>query len=83
MIRWLFEKIGTLIPAAEASQPIVHAAREAGVAGGDYYGPSGLLEIRGKAGRARVNPIARDVETGRRLWTLSESMTGVRYLSDL
>jgi NAD(P)-dependent dehydrogenase (short-subunit alcohol dehydrogenase family) len=81
-IGWLYEKIGALLPAAEASTPIVRAARDDGVSGGDYYGPSGFLEIRGEAGKARVDPIARDVETGRRLWTLSESMTGIRYLSD-
>ena len=82
--KWVYEKIGALIPsAAEASRPIVHAARDDRVSGGDYYGPSGLLEIRGKTGRARVNPIARDVDIGRRLWTWSESMTGIHYLSDL
>jgi NAD(P)-dependent dehydrogenase (short-subunit alcohol dehydrogenase family) len=81
--RWITNKIGALIPpAAEASRPIVHAALDDGVSGGDYYGPSGLLEIRGKTGRARVNPIVMDVEIGRRLWTLSESMTGIHYLSD-
>jgi NAD(P)-dependent dehydrogenase (short-subunit alcohol dehydrogenase family) len=81
--KWLLDKIAVLVPKpAEASGPITHAACGAGVSGGDYYGPSGFLEIRGKTGRARVNPIARDVEIGRRLWALSESMTGVRYLSD-
>jgi NAD(P)-dependent dehydrogenase (short-subunit alcohol dehydrogenase family) len=81
--RWLYERMGEWIPAAAACGPIVHAARDERVSGGDYYGPSGLLEIRGKTGRARVNPIARDTEVGTRLWSLSESMTGVRYLSDL
>ena len=82
--KWINEKIRTLIPlAAEASSPIVHAARDDGVSGGDYYGPSGFLEIRGRTGRARVNPIVRDVDVGRRLWTLSESMSGIHYLSDL
>jgi NAD(P)-dependent dehydrogenase (short-subunit alcohol dehydrogenase family) len=82
--KWLLDKIAVLVPKpAEASGPITHAACGAGVSGGDYYGPSGFFEIRGKTGRARVNPIARDVEIGRRLWALSESMTGVRYLADL
>ena len=76
-------KIATRIPsAAEASRPVVHAAYGAGVRGGDYYGPSGFLEIHGPTGRARLNPIAKDVELGRRLWTLSESLTGVRFLSE-
>lgn len=79
--KWVTEMIGVLIPsAADASGPILHAARDEGVNGGDYYGPSGCLEIRGRTGRARLNPIARDVEIGRRLWALSESMTGIHYL---
>jgi NAD(P)-dependent dehydrogenase (short-subunit alcohol dehydrogenase family) len=68
--------------AAEACRPIVHAARGEGVRGGDYWGPSGWLEIRGEPGRARVNPVARDRDLARRLWSLSESLTGVRYLSE-
>jgi NAD(P)-dependent dehydrogenase (short-subunit alcohol dehydrogenase family) len=82
--KWLNAQIGKLlIPvAAEACRSIVHAACADDVGGGDYWGPSGLLEIRGAPGRARVNPIARDAELGRRLWTLSESLTGVRFLSE-
>jgi len=68
---------------AEACRSIVHAACDEDVRGGDYWGPSGFLEIAGAPGRARVNPVARDVELGRKLWSLSESLTGVRYLSDL
>jgi NAD(P)-dependent dehydrogenase (short-subunit alcohol dehydrogenase family) len=71
-----------LIPtAAQAARPIIHAACAENASGGDYYGPSGFLEIAGKPGRARVNPIARDVGIGKRLWACSESMTGIRYLS--
>ncbi len=82
--RWL-ETIGASFTpsAAEACRSIVHAARDEGVRGGDYWGPSGLLEIRGEPGRARINPVAHDVGLAKRLWSLSESLTGVRYLSDL
>jgi NAD(P)-dependent dehydrogenase (short-subunit alcohol dehydrogenase family) len=81
--RWFQDRVRPLIPvAADAARPIVRAACADDVRGGDYYGPSGFLEIGGEPGRARLNPIARDVETGRRLWALSESMTGVRFLSE-
>lgn len=82
--RWL-EKLGASFTptAAEACRSIVHAARHEGVRSGDYWGPSGFLEIRGAPARARVNPIAKNVELARRLWSLSESLTGVRYLSEL
>jgi NAD(P)-dependent dehydrogenase (short-subunit alcohol dehydrogenase family) len=82
--RWLQDKVfRPLIPlAADAARPIVRAACAQDVRGGDYYGPSGFLEIAGKPGAARLNPIARDVEIGKRLWAASESMAGIRYLSD-
>jgi len=81
--KWLMDKVGALIPAAAvAARPIIHAACAENVSGGDYYGPIGLLEIGGKPGRARINPLAKDAVIGRRLWALSESLTGVRYLSE-
>jgi hypothetical protein len=81
--KWLQDRISVLIPSpADAARPIVHAARDEHVRGGDYYGPGGFLEIRGDTGRARVNRLATDAELGRRLWALSEAMTGVRYLSE-
>ncbi len=81
---WRQKHLEPLIPsAAQAVRPISHAATAEGVNGGDYYGPGGFLEIGGKSVRkARVNPVARDVEIGKRLWSLAESMAGVRYLSE-
>lgn len=83
--RWFSEKVvEPRIPKAPvAVRSIVHAASAEGVNGGDYYAPRGLLGTRGRTGRARVNPIAKDSDVGRRLWALSEEMTGVRYLSSL
>ena len=49
------------------------------VVGGDYWGPDGPLEQRGyprKVGRSRA---ATDAEMARRLWELSERLTGVTY----
>ncbi|HQY69371.1 MAG TPA: oxidoreductase [Pseudomonadales bacterium] len=82
---WRQKKLEPLIPtAAEAVRPIIHAATAQGVSGGDYYGPSGFLEIGGKTTKkARVNPVAKKADVGKRLWTLSETMTGIEYLSDL
>lgn len=81
--KWFNNKMEALIPtAAAAARPIVHAASAQGVSAGEYYGPTGFLEIAGKTGIARVNPIARDVTIGTRLWALSEAMTGVRFLSE-
>lgn len=82
--KWFNSKMEALIPtAAAAARPILFAACDPGAHGGDYYGPGGLLEIGGAPATARLNPAARDVDAGKRLWALSESMTGTRYLSDL
>jgi len=85
VLRWITENLfEPLTPtAAAAARSIVHAATGDGVTGGDYYGPAGFLETRGKTGRARINPAAKDADAARRLWGLSEELTGVRYLSSL
>jgi NAD(P)-dependent dehydrogenase (short-subunit alcohol dehydrogenase family) len=81
--RWFQRKVEPLTPkAAEAAHPILLAACARDVDGGDYYGPGGFMEIAGKPAKAKLNPIARDAEHGRRLWALSETMTGVRYLTE-
>lgn len=83
--QWYQDRLEAWIVAvpARAVEPIVHAASETSVAGGDYYGPTGLFEIKGKTGKARLNPLARNLEFGRRVWAVSESLTGVSYLSEL
>jgi NAD(P)-dependent dehydrogenase (short-subunit alcohol dehydrogenase family) len=82
--KWIHSKMEALIPtAADAARPIILAADGSEVKGGDYYGPGGFLEIGGKPAKARINPLARDADLGKRLWAVSESLTGVSYLSDL
>ena len=65
-----------------AALPIIYAVTKEHVDGGDYYGPNGLFEIKGKPGPAKVNPLARNIEFGKRLWAASEALTGVSYLPD-
>lgn len=81
--KWFHNKLKVLIPkAVDAARPVILAAESDAVAGGDYYGPGGFLEIGGKPARAKINPIAKDTALAGRLWTVSESMTGVSFLSD-
>lgn len=81
--KWFNAKMERFIPTAEqASEPIMLAACADDASGGDYYGPTGFLEIGGKPGNARVNKLAFDKDVARQLWTLSETMTGVSYLPD-
>lgn len=65
--------------AAAGALPTVYAATAPDVKGAEYFGPGGLFEIRGAPARAKVGARARDVQTAKELWALSERATGVRY----
>ncbi|MER5205143.1 oxidoreductase [Streptomyces sp. NPDC002825] len=59
--------------------PQLYAATEPSVVGGEFIGPDGMGELRGAPTRVRLSEAAGDSGTGRRLWELSEGLTGVRY----
>lgn len=59
--------------------PLLYAATAPDVDGGSFWGPGGPGELRGDVRRARAAPQARDDETARWLWDLSEHLTGVRH----
>jgi NAD(P)-dependent dehydrogenase (short-subunit alcohol dehydrogenase family) len=46
---------------------------------GSFTGPGRLGESRGPIGPANLSPEAKDDKLGRRLWQISEDMTGFRY----
>ena len=58
--------------------PQLYAATAGGVAPGDYYGPR-VLDMWGAPSPAGRAAAARDPEAARRLWELSEELTGVAY----
>lgn len=60
--------------------PQLYAATAAGVRGGQFFGPSGPGETRGKVTEVRASEHARDPEVGRRLWAAAVALTGVAYL---
>jgi hypothetical protein len=59
--------------------PTLRAATDPGVAGGQYYGPGGLLGTRGYPIPAASSRQSRDTALQRRLWTVSEELTGVTF----
>ena len=65
--------------AAMGVLPVLRAATDPGVAGGQYYGPGGLLGTRGYPTLARSSRQSRDTAIQRRLWTVSEELTGVTF----
>jgi NAD(P)-dependent dehydrogenase (short-subunit alcohol dehydrogenase family) len=59
--------------------PTLRAAADPGVLGGQYYGPDGILEMRGYPKVVASSAQSHDVETQKRLWAVSEELTGVTY----
>ena len=64
---------------AMGALPQLHAATAPGVRGGDFFGPRGPAEQRGKPKRVRMSKKARSDETEQALWERSEQLTGVTY----
>ena len=46
---------------------------------GEYYGPDGFRQMRGYPVRVESSPASHDPDTARRLWVVSEELTGVRF----
>jgi NAD(P)-dependent dehydrogenase (short-subunit alcohol dehydrogenase family) len=59
--------------------PTLQAATEPGLEGGTYCGPDGVGELRGHPKPVAPSGAARDKQVARRLWEVSEEMTGVRF----
>ncbi|MFC7880046.1 oxidoreductase [Isoptericola sp. NPDC057391] len=77
--RLLLRLAGPLVQSAEdGALPTLYAAL-ADVPGGSYAGPSGFLEGRGAPTLVGRSARARDVAVARRLWDVSESLTGTAF----
>lgn len=63
--------------ARAGARAVLYAATEG--APGSYTGPRRWGETRGVIGPARWSPLARDEKLARRLWQVSEDLTGYRY----
>ncbi|MGF1661674.1 MAG: oxidoreductase [Kineosporiaceae bacterium] len=73
-------RLGALLmqSAEHGALPQLHAATAPDVRGGDYYGPAGPGELRGRRVRRLPLPApARDPGAAGRLWAVSRDLTGV------
>lgn len=59
--------------------PTLRAAIDESVKGGEFFGPSGWLELKGYPGVTKSNSRSHSVEIREKLWHVSESLTGLRY----
>jgi NAD(P)-dependent dehydrogenase (short-subunit alcohol dehydrogenase family) len=65
--------------AAMGALPVLRAATDPGVLGGQYYGPGGFFGVRGYPELAESSRQSHDTAIQRRLWTVSEELTGVTF----
>jgi NAD(P)-dependent dehydrogenase (short-subunit alcohol dehydrogenase family) len=64
---------------AGGALPTLYAATAPGVRGGDYFGPGRVFEMVGPPRPAFSTRASKDAETAKRLWEVSERLTGVAY----
>ncbi|MDJ0377121.1 SDR family oxidoreductase [Cryobacterium sp. PH31-L1] len=72
-IGWLWQQI------EQGILPALYAATSPAAAGGGYYGPGGFGELTGSPAPAKLPPRSLDEADARRLWSLSEELTGVSF----
>jgi NAD(P)-dependent dehydrogenase (short-subunit alcohol dehydrogenase family) len=65
-------------PSWRGALPQLYAA-VADVSSGDFIGPDGFYELRGYPKKSRSTARSRDPQAMKRLWELSEQLTGVHY----
>ncbi len=65
--------------AARGALPGLYAATMQDAAGGQYWGPDGLLEVRGDPALSQISAQAQDHAVWKRLWEVSETLTGVVF----
>lgn len=77
----LIRPLGSLFlqKAKKGALPVLFAALQKDLKGGEYIGPDGFLEMRGYPVIVDSDEDSKDQEIANRLWQKSEEMTGVNY----
>jgi len=65
--------------AAMGALNLLYAATAADMAGGDFIGPRGMIGMSGYPGKTQSSRRSHDPRLAKRLWEISEDLTGVRY----
>jgi NAD(P)-dependent dehydrogenase (short-subunit alcohol dehydrogenase family) len=81
VLRSSFEGLAPVVAQnpAMGALPQLRAASDPTVLGGQYYGPAGFAQTRGYPKIVGSSKKSHDVDRQRRLWTVSEELTGVTY----
>lgn len=82
VMKWLLEKIFFPFFAQSAGAgalPSLRAATDPTVTGGQFYGPGGFAGVAGPPVVVKSTRKSHDSEAQRKLWVVSEQLTGVTY----
>ncbi|EHB55895.1 short-chain dehydrogenase/reductase SDR [Mycolicibacterium rhodesiae JS60] len=80
IVEWGF---GLTVQSSEmGALPQLRAATDPSVLGGQYYGPGGFLQTRGYPKLVSSNGRSHDIAAQKRLWAVSEALTGVVFPLD-
>ncbi|TCJ96388.1 oxidoreductase [Nocardia alba] len=63
----------------EGAEPILRAALDPNVEGGEFFGPGGRGELIGPSVPVEISRRALDPAAGTRLWAVAEKLTGVSF----
>ncbi len=77
----LFSPLVSLVAqsAAMGALPQIRAAVDPHALGGEYYGPGGFNGMKGYPVRVESNSASHNTDDARKLWKMSEELTGVKY----
>jgi len=64
---------------AYGALPEIRAAVDPGVKPGEYYGPEGFNQMKGAPTVVQSNEASHNVDDARKLWEISEKLTGVNF----
>jgi hypothetical protein len=59
--------------------PTLYAAVGPDVKSGDYFGPSGFMEMKGYPKKTETSELSKDEHIAKKLWDISEELTGVTF----
>ncbi|RDZ38465.1 short-chain dehydrogenase [Haloferax sp. Atlit-47N] len=78
---WMMKLANAVIAqsAERGAEPMLYAATDPGIEGGEYVGPDGFRNMRGSPEIQESSDRSYDVDTAKRLWEVSEDLTGVSF----
>ena len=80
----LIRPLGNLFlqPAEKGALPVLYAALDKEIKGGEFIGPDGFQQMRGYPTQVNADDYSNNKEIAKRLWSESEKMTKISYLSE-